>query len=94
MLLNENDAYALIVESLRLKDVAGRLEVITGSLLVILNNGSKLVEREPSFLRDLMLEALRSDGRVAEALLELITKHPGGKAEACPGGGRIYCRAA
>jgi hypothetical protein len=34
MLLNENDAYALIVESLRLKDVAGRLEVITGSLLV------------------------------------------------------------
>lgn len=43
MLLNENDAYALIVESLRLKDVAGRLEVITGSLLVILNNGSKIL---------------------------------------------------
>lgn len=42
MLFNENDAYALIVESLRLKDVAGRLEVITGSLLVILNNGSKI----------------------------------------------------
>jgi hypothetical protein len=43
VLLNENDAYALIVESLRLKDVAGRLEVITGSLLVILNNGSKIL---------------------------------------------------
>jgi hypothetical protein len=42
VLFNENDAYALIVESLRLKDVAGRLEVITGSLLVILNNGSKI----------------------------------------------------
>jgi len=36
----------------------------------------ELVEREPSFLRDLMLDALRSDGRVAEALLELFTKHP------------------
>ncbi len=43
MLFNENDAYALIVESLRLKDVAGRLEVITGSLLAILNNGSKIL---------------------------------------------------
>ncbi|MFP3252392.1 MAG: hypothetical protein RXO32_11785 [Thermoproteus sp.] len=36
----------------------------------------ELVEREPSFLRDLMLDALRSDGRTADALLELITKHP------------------
>jgi len=36
----------------------------------------ELVEREPSFLRDLFLDALRSDGRVAEALLELVTKHP------------------
>ncbi len=36
----------------------------------------ELVEREPSFLRDLMLDALRSDGRAADALLELITKHP------------------
>jgi acyl-CoA synthetase (AMP-forming)/AMP-acid ligase II len=36
----------------------------------------ELVEREPSFFRDLMLDALRSDGRVAEALLELFTKHP------------------
>jgi hypothetical protein len=35
----------------------------------------ELVERE-SFLRDLFLEALRSDGRAADALLELITKHP------------------
>ncbi len=34
------------------------------------------MEREPSFLRDLMLDALRSDGRAADALLELITKHP------------------
>ncbi len=36
----------------------------------------ELVEREPSFLRDLFLDALRSDGGAAEALLELITKHP------------------
>ena len=36
----------------------------------------ELVEREPSFLRDLFLDALRSDGRVAEALLDLFTKHP------------------
>jgi hypothetical protein len=35
----------------------------------------ELVERE-SFLRDLFLEALRADGRVADALLELLTKHP------------------
>jgi len=36
----------------------------------------ELVEREPFFLRDLFLDALRSDGRAADALLELITKHP------------------
>ena len=36
----------------------------------------ELVEREPAFFRDLFLDALRSDGRVADALLELITKHP------------------
>jgi hypothetical protein len=36
----------------------------------------ELVEREPSFLRDLFLDALKSDGRIAEALLELFTKHP------------------
>ncbi|MCC6036506.1 MAG: hypothetical protein LM559_05580 [Pyrobaculum sp.] len=36
----------------------------------------ELVEREPSFLRDLMLDALRSDGGAAEALLDLLTKHP------------------
>jgi hypothetical protein len=36
----------------------------------------ELVEREPSFLRDLMLDALRSDGGAAEALLELLTRHP------------------
>jgi len=36
----------------------------------------ELVEREPSFLRDLFLDALRSDGRIAEALLDLFTKHP------------------
>jgi hypothetical protein len=39
----------------------------------------ELVEREPSFLRDLMLDALRSDGGAAEALLELITRHPEAK---------------
>ncbi len=36
----------------------------------------ELVEREPSFLRNLMLDALRSDGGAAEALLELLTRHP------------------
>jgi hypothetical protein len=39
----------------------------------------ELVEREPSFLRDLMLDALRSDGGAAEALLDLLTKHPEAK---------------
>ncbi len=39
----------------------------------------ELVEREPSFLRNLMLDALRSDGDAAEALLELLTKHPEAK---------------
>jgi hypothetical protein len=36
----------------------------------------ELVEREPTFFRDLFLDALRVDGRVAEALLDLFTKHP------------------
>ena len=35
----------------------------------------ELVERE-SFLRDLFLDALRSDGRAADVLLGLFTKHP------------------
>ena len=39
----------------------------------------ELVEREPTFFRDLFLDALRSDGRVADTLLELITKHPEAK---------------
>jgi hypothetical protein len=36
----------------------------------------ELVEREPSFLRDLVLDALRTDGRIADALLDLLTRHP------------------
>jgi len=36
----------------------------------------ELVEREPSFLRDLFLDALRSDGCVVDVLLGLFTKHP------------------
>jgi hypothetical protein len=39
----------------------------------------ELVEREPSFLKDLMLDALRSDGGAAETLLELLTRHPEAK---------------
>jgi len=39
----------------------------------------ELVEREPAFLRDLMLDVLMADGRVAEALLDLFTKHPEAK---------------
>jgi hypothetical protein len=39
----------------------------------------ELVEREPSFVRDLMLDALRSDGGAAEALLELLTRYPEAK---------------
>jgi len=38
-----------------------------------------LVEREPIFFRDLFLDALRADGRIAEALLDLFTKHPEAK---------------
>ena len=36
----------------------------------------ELVEKEPIFFRDIFLEALRADGRVAETLLDLLTKHP------------------
>jgi len=36
----------------------------------------ELVEKEPIFFRDLFLEALRADGGAAEALLDLLTKHP------------------
>ena len=39
----------------------------------------ELVEREPTFFRDIFLDALRSDGRIAEALLDLLTKHPEAK---------------
>jgi len=39
----------------------------------------ELVEREPAFFRDLFLDALRSDGRIAETLLDLFTKHPEAK---------------
>jgi len=39
----------------------------------------ELVEREPTFFRDLFLEALRVDGRIAETLLDLFTKHPEAK---------------
>jgi len=35
-----------------------------------------LVEREPTFFRDIFLDALRVDGRIAEALLDLFTKYP------------------
>jgi hypothetical protein len=36
----------------------------------------ELVEGEPAFFRDLVLEALRSDGGATEALLDLFTKRP------------------
>ena len=36
----------------------------------------ELVEKEPTFFRDILLEALRGDGRAAEILAELLTKHP------------------
>jgi len=39
----------------------------------------ELVEREPTFFRDLFLDALRVDGRIAETLLDLLTKHPEAK---------------
>jgi hypothetical protein len=43
----------------------------------ILKKASReLVEREPTFFRDIFLDALRSDGYVADVLLELFTKHP------------------
>ena len=36
----------------------------------------ELAEREPTFFRDIFLDALRADGRVAETLLDLLTKYP------------------
>jgi hypothetical protein len=36
----------------------------------------ELVEKEPTFFRDLFLDVLRADGRIADVLLELFTKHP------------------
>ena len=36
----------------------------------------ELVEREPTFFRDLFLDALRVDGCVVDVLLGLFTKHP------------------
>jgi hypothetical protein len=39
----------------------------------------ELVEREPTFFRDIFLDALRADGCVAETLLDLFTKHPEAK---------------
>ena len=35
----------------------------------------ELVEREPTFFKDLFLDALRSDGCVADVFLELFTRH-------------------
>jgi hypothetical protein len=48
------------------------VEILKGAL-------RELVEREPTFFRDLFLETLRSDGCVADVLLELFTKHPEAK---------------
>jgi hypothetical protein len=39
----------------------------------------ELAEREPTFFRDIFLDALRADGRIAEALLDLLTKYPEAK---------------
>jgi hypothetical protein len=74
VLLNENDAYALIVDSLpnvkyRL-DV--RLEVTRGSALVILNNGSKiLIEaglKSPPPIEITLTRELRFDGFISRRL--------------------------
>jgi len=53
VLLNESNAYALIIESLsNLKyRVDVRVEVISGSALVILNNGSKILLKQVLYLR-------------------------------------------
>jgi hypothetical protein len=72
VLLNESDAYALIIESLsNLKyRVDVRLQVISGSALVILNNGSKilieagLVSRPP--IETTLTRELRFDGFVSQ----------------------------
>jgi hypothetical protein len=74
VLLNENDAYALIIDSLpnvkyRL-DV--RLEVARGSALVILNNGSKiLIETgliSPPPIEITLIRDLRYDGFISRGL--------------------------
>ena len=36
----------------------------------------ELAEREPTFFRDIFLDALRVDGCVVDVLLGLFTKHP------------------
>ena len=72
VLLNENDAYALIIESLsNLKyrlDV--RVEVLSGSALVILNNGSKiLIEKglvSPPPIEITLTRELRFDGFISQ----------------------------
>jgi hypothetical protein len=72
VLLNENDAYALIVESLsNLKyRVDVRVEVISGSALVILNNGSKiLIEAglvSPPPIEITLTRELRFDGFISQ----------------------------
>jgi hypothetical protein len=72
VLLNESDAYALIIESLsNLKyRVDVRLQVIRGSALVILNNGSKiLIEAglvSPPPIEITLTRDLRYDGFVSQ----------------------------
>jgi hypothetical protein len=74
VLLNESDAYALIIESLsNLKyRVDVRLQVISGSALVILNNGSKiLIEKglvSPPPIEITLTRELRFDGFISRRL--------------------------
>jgi len=39
----------------------------------------EIATSDPAFIRDLFLDALRSDGRVIEAITELLTKNPEAK---------------
>jgi len=72
VLLNESDAYALIIESLsNLKyRVDVRVEVISGSALVILNNGSKILIKaglvSPPPIEITLTRELRFDGFVSQ----------------------------
>jgi len=78
-LLEEVQVYFNIYTKLNLLKLFKKGKHYTVDVEILKRALRELVEREPSFLRDLVLDALRSDGGAAEALLELLTRHPEAK---------------